>query len=525
MKNTLFSAITPGIILIIIFSLVWIPALSARQEDITHKVSVDLMLLPVFVTQSDGSPVHGLVKEDFELSINGQPVPISHFLSYEFTHQVEVQEKVREAAPSVSRPQTPTRAIFIIIDSVFNDFFAFRRARELAVDIIRNGSPGDMYFVLENNAAGGPRYISGPENSHDETIKRINELKLPSSKWSKNVFLTREYNYEADSDTYDPVEVSGRLKALSNDTRQMEQEAYKNQALHFATFLSKFKYALKTITRPKVVFLLSEGIAASAFKNMNNRTNETVNYSFGASEKNPTDDHSSTDVRLFSSLIKTIRAINEGGSVVYTVNPGRPKQDSETSGEMSLRFIAHESGGQYIAGKDTEKIITRIKDVTSAYYEIAFVPSPEMDKNLDISLKSKRPGLTVSTFRQTERVKPYYRMEPMEKKLFALNMVTGGSWSRLMGKVVRVNYKKLRAEKSGDSTTSMIQVDIPPKMADKPLDIFVIRVDPITKKADIEFQPQTVKERANLIIKGSKNTSQFFVIIEPVFSYCIYNQL
>ncbi|MCP5106318.1 MAG: hypothetical protein GY950_23235, partial [bacterium] len=154
-----------------------------------------------------------------------------------------------------------------------------------------------------------------------------------------------------------------------------------------------------------------------------------------------------------------------------------------------------------------------------------FAPNPDMGKDIDIKVKCKRAGVSVNTFKQTERTKPYYRMEPVEKKLFALNMVTGGSWSRMMGKVVRIKYRKLRNEKSGNETYAIIEIPLPAKMKNRKLDLFFVQIDTKTRKVNVEMLNQSLRDRANLIVKKKENTRDFFVIIEPVFTYCIYNQV
>jgi hypothetical protein len=232
------------------------------------------------------------------------------------------------------------------------------------------------------------------------------------------------------------------------------------------------------------------------------------------------------DQRLFKDLEQIVQAINEGGSVLYTVNPGKMERDDEASGEMSMRYLAHESGGQYIAGRDTKKLVKRLKDATAAYYELAFIPTPDMGKQIELKLTCKREGVKVNSFKQTSRSRPYFRMEPVEKKLFALNMVTGGSWSRIMGKVVRIKYTKLTAKQNANGETpAKLDIPLPLKMQGRELDIFAIRIDPKTQKADIQLGTQKMNEKAELIINEQNDKQEYFVIIEPVFAYCIYNQL
>jgi len=500
----------------------------AEQEPIQHEVSVDVMLIPVFVTGPDGNPVHDLKKEDFKLYANGTPVEITNFIRFDFTHQQEVLEKVPVTSKRAAAKK-PSRAIFVIIDGVFNGVFAYRRAKSLSIEIIKNSSPDDMFIVIENTGGGGLRYIGGPEDSRKKLITKIQKLKLPSAKWSKSLYWSQEWNYEADTDIYDPIEATASLENLSRRKKDLERLTYKNQALHFTRALTRFKYALKTVTRPKVVFLLSEGISKAAFK-IYKESEKVASYGkFGSALlRLPTrvnKQYEFRDQRLFHNLERTVKAINQGGSVIYTVNPGKFNRDDEASGEMSLRYLAYESGGDYIAGSDTKKVINKIKKTTGAYYELAFVPFPDMGKNIDIQLKCKRKDVKVNTFKQTERTKPYFRMDPVEKKVFAINMVTGGSWSRMMGKVMQIKYSKLKTENTGDETNTMIEVPLPEKMKGRQLDIFSIQIDPKTQKVQINLMSRTVKDRADLIIKKRKNKTDFFVIIEPVFAYCIYNQV
>lgn len=500
----------------------------AAQDPIKHKVSVDVMLVPVFVVGADGNPVFDLKKEDFEVYANGTHVKVTQFIPFDFRHQREVFEEVTVEDKKVS-VQQPSRALFIIIDSVFNSVLGYRRAKKIAIDIINNGSPEDMFIVLENRAGGGPTLLAGPNESKKDMIKKINKLKLPSGKWDRNIHLTREWDIVADSQYYDPVHSMAGLENLKNKIKYTDKLAYKNQVHHFSRFLNQFKYALKTITRPKVVFLISEGIAKASFKTLTG-PGEVESYGkfdsvLTKTEKRVMEENESREMRLFDDLQKIVKAMNEGGSVLYTINPGRFRHDEEASGEMSLKFLAHESGGQYIGGSDAKKIVKKVRKTTAAYYELAFAAIPDLGKNVDIKVKCKREGVKINTFKQTERTKPYYRMEPVEKKLFALNMVTGGSWSRMMGKVVRIKYRMLRNEKSGNETFLMIEVPLPKKMKGRKLDMFLVQFEPKTEKVNIELLTQAVKERANFIIRKRENTKEFFVIIEPVFAYCIYNQV
>ena len=502
-----------------------------QKDPITHKISVDVMLIPIFARGADGKPVFDLKKEDFELYANGTLFNIDEFIKFDFEHLEQSLEEVKtKPGKTVKESKQPSRAVFIIIDSVFNSVPSYRRSKQIAIDIINNGSPEDMFIVLENTAAGGPRHIAGPDTGKEEIIKEIKKLRLPSNKWDRNLYLTREWNILADTNMYDPAFVAASMENLTRKNKFFEQMAYRNQAHHFARFLARFKYVLRTITRPKIVFLVSEGIARAAFKTLEEPEFVEAYGKFYSAltvdEKTVEDQNEFRDQRLFKDLQHVVEAINQGGSVLYTINPGKFEQDDEASGAMSLRYLAHESGGEYIAGSDVNKVVRKVKRTTAAYYELVFIPTADLGhEDIDINIKCKRPGITVNTFKKTERTRPYFKMEPVEKKLFAFNMVTGGSWSRLMGKVVRIRFQTLRNEKVGDEIATMIEIPLPEKMKGHNLDIFAIQLNRETKKANIELVNYKAKDRVNLIVKKKPETIEFFVIIEPVFAYCVYNRI
>ena len=499
----------------------------AQQDPIKHEVSVDVVLVPLFITGPDGNPVFDLKKEDFEVKANGIPAEISQFIQFNFQHQQEVTEKVAKPAKK-KEIKRPSRAVFIIIDSVFNGYFGYRRALDIAVDIVKASSPEDMILVMENRAGAGPKHVAGPDEDKGSIIKKIRKLKLPTGKWDKNLHLTRGWNPEADNDLFEMVHESPILEYLANKTKHMERLAYKNQIHQFSAFLTRIKYILKTIKRPKVVFLLSEGIAKAAFKDLFSpkaRVKIMTGSTLVRTEKRYNEIPEDREMRLFVDLQKIVNAINEGGSVLYTINSGKGRHDEEASGEMSMRYLAHESGGSYVAGSDTKKIIKKLKKITAAYYELAFLVTPDMGKAMDLEISCKRKGIKVNTFKHTERRKPYALMDEMEKKLFALNMVTGGSWSRLMGKVVRIKYNNLGEDKTGPENTSKIEVPLPAKMKDHELDLFSISIKPGSQEVNIQLITQEVKDKAQLVFKKQQNTNEYFVIIEPAFSLCVYNRI
>jgi hypothetical protein len=118
-------------------------------------------------------------------------------------------------------------------------------------------------------------------------------------------------------------------------------------------------------------------------------------------------------------------------------------------------------------------------------------------------------------------------MKPLEKKLFALNVVNGGSWSRMVARVGKINFESLVNNRNQAAPRHLISIEvtIPPGMRDRKLDLFLVNIDPNTKKAMIGLNTKIVGEKENIRFPAQKNQKQYFVIIEPSQPLCIYNQV
>ena len=510
------------------------------QDSLKYNVSVNVMVVPIFAVDSSGNPVYDLKEEEIKLFVNDKPIEISEFKRYEFSQEEKNNEKGIAQTTDESLLSGGDRFVFIILDSMFNSLTGFRRGKDIAVKLIKEGEPGDYFVVLENNPIGGLKYIGGPEKDGKLLIKKIDDLNAPPDKWSNDIHSTRIFseNVNYDPET-DPRLESGKWKSIKDNMVSSEKLRYQHQVMYFSRVLSQFKYALKTIDKPKIVFLISEGIATGAFR-------AAINTSFALSAVDNTRMKGSDPTRFNSILnndestvfdqnkiysaymlrylVDIVKSINSGGSVLYTINPRRTDDvnDDDASGEMSLRYMAGESGGKYFAGSKPEKIVERVKKTTAAYYEIFYSLLPDMGADMSLRVECSRKDVRVHSLIHTERNRTYQNMETVQKKLFALNVVTNGNWSRIVGKVMKIKFKK-----SGSSKNELmnIRISLPKVMQNHKIDMFSIRMDPKTQKTSIDLVESQAADVVNLKIKNRKDENQFFVIIEPTTPYCIYNQI
>jgi hypothetical protein len=192
-----------------------------------------------------------------------------------------------------------------------------------------------------------------------------------------------------------------------------------------------------------------------------------------------------------------------------------------------MKYMAKVSGGEYFGGTNPEKIVSNVTNNTRAYYELAFMPNQSPGDKLRIELKCKRKGITLHTIKYAEKGKPYKEMEETQKKLFALNVITGGSWSRIVGDLKKVKYKSLKSTKGSTNIhpSKRIRIQIPENMNNHNVDIFMVNLDPRTMKANFGITNQMVNQVLEIDVPVEEEKVQFVVIVEPIKTRCLYNQV
>ena len=450
-----------------------------------YEVSVNVQLIPMFAIDSQGNPVYDLKKEEIQLYADGKPTDIIYFAQYRLE-----EEKEQSGGPAPSG-QSLERLNFIIMDTLISNKNTVVPAQTVAMGIIKQAPPGDAFVILESNQISGFRYVIGPEKDKNvlyDAIKGIVKLYM-----RRRVFLTEKLPKAQDYSDPKAYEIALQMFGVAYNETQREREKYQHDIWMFADSLNQLKYALKTITHPKTVYLISAGQIPEAM-------GDTATY--------------------FRFLEDAAKAINFGGSMFYLINPLKQKK---SSGGTELKFMADQVGGKFITGSSSGDIIRQVTQSTSAYYEAAYTTENQEDTRSRIRLECNRKEVDLITINYSERSTPYRQMNPMEKKLFALNVINGGSWSRMVGRVGKIEFKTLTD--TGDPSAKTIEISTPPKMINRSLDLFLVNVDPASGKATIGLNTKEGREKEVLRFPVQKGQYQYFVIIEPSQPFCIYNKV
>lgn len=281
----------------------------------------------------------------------------------------------------------------------------------------------------------------------------------------------------------------------------------------YAPNLLQLQYALETISKPKIIYLLSEG-----------HHEERLTKMFEIKSKIANPNVSGILFDYFRNLIKTLK---EGGAIINAINPDRLKTASYTNtGAMNLQFLTR-GCGQYFEGSITKNLIKNIIKKTSAYYEIVYHMDSNINKKQEINVTYKIKGIRLITPKIIEKETPYNKMNVNLKKMFALNVATKGSWSSTVSNIKKIRYKRVSKEKKGQGYELKIDINIPQMIQNQLNDIFIIGLDRKKKRYKIKVNTKKLskKESISIFKNTRKKIEIYFVIINSQTGDSIYNQI
>jgi len=485
-----------------------------EHNPLEYDVEVRAQIIPIYAVDTRGEPVLDLKEEDIEFFINGKPGKITLFTAY--TMQEEVQKENNKPSPTGRLDlnlKKPRRINFMLIDSVSNTKAGIRHTKRIVEGIIKQSAPEESFVIMESHPFRGLLYIIGPETDKKKLIASLSKL---SNIDANRSFTLGEMLKEMGAKPEDlkagsgGLDNSGRWSLSSNtvgepgnplaklilDTgknkSETDKQIYREILYNFYSTVSQMKYLFQSIPISKNVYLISGGVATDSLG-----TNFPYYYEFMGS---------------------AAQAINAGGSTLNIIDP-IPWQSPRFTN--SLKHIASVGGGKYFGGhKNFNTIISDIKKNTQAYYEISFFPGTE--KKIKIDVKCKRKDVTLNTINNLEKTNPYKDMSRFQKELFAINVVTGGSWSRMAGKIQKANFQAIQ---SSNSDVKRILIPIPEKMKGLNVDIMVMNMNPNTLKAQIDLTNQKAGSQVEMEVPIKKGKVQYILVVEPLSTRCLYNQV
>lgn len=363
-------------------------------------IQVNIVNVDVIVTRRDGTPVHGLTKDDFVLIENGQPRPISNFAEY---HSEEADTGARRD-PSrsrtlvffIERPRLPRFEKVRFVDALrATARSVIRRGDSAAVVLWDGASSVHVEFTDDLNTIDGmlASLVDGRESARfqgqrEELVREseIEELEREASTLEdENVVVNVAV-------TPIPVTVErfGDLETITEITRMKRRVNAINAAIN----------SMAGAEGKKVLLLSTErlGEIGGGDRVIEDSGSDYASQEFRA--------------RMGSGNLtdSIVHNANAAGVTVYPIYPGGRPVRLLSGGleyltvinEMaSLEKVARETGGVEAAGSnELMKLMRVVEDDVREYYSLAYrIETTRADRKRQLLVRTKDPKLVVRSRR------------------------------------------------------------------------------------------------------------------------------
>lgn len=381
-------------------------------------VEVSIVNVDVFVTDKAGKRVHGLTKDDFVITEDRKPQPISNFAEYSSAvvdEHASVEGVPAAAAPAVQAPPAQKRTIIVFIDRFMLNGFDrekfFGGLKDLLHKTVREGDSA-MIATWRSGLQVREPFTDDLERL-DHTIDQISK--------ETGVPYVNEYvenaNEQSDYDAW-MKEVQAFAAAqhltLTPDNQRPGLELSFLQALYTqkqkAAAINALSSTISGVEGKKVMFL--------ALHRMGEFAGAEYLYAGGG---NPALDGEYRAKYSTWDLIKTIsKNANANGITVYPLYPegltslAMTRADLHQSADPNfdylvlnnetptLDFIAKETGGLMAWGaQNIVDLLPTVQDDFDSYYSLAYrATTKNQDRSSAIQVKTKNPDYVVRARRQ-----------------------------------------------------------------------------------------------------------------------------
>lgn len=461
--------------------------LYSQVQELRYNVRVEAKIIPIYAVDDKGNPVYDLRSEEIKLLVNGTAHQRIYFSGYRHEGDQLLQAPGNGHWQSV--PRTPQRIIFIIIDSISNSTGGVRNAKRISRALINAGGSGDAFIIIEASPFTGLRHVVGPSKDKRKLLYSLGNLRL-------------DPQWRSASSAIEPTkkELAHIVRTQGEEKIREIKMQYRKQMAQLAATFIQFKDALQVTNLAKTVYFVSGGVQ------------EISDYKFRLSKGMK---HSySRMVGMMSDMV------NKGGALFYAVNPAGDKARFKEI----VTAVDRATNGHCISGVTIEDIVGKMRKNTAAYYQLAFSPAPGGGEQFRLDIQCSRPGVKLNFLRFDERRKPYYLFNREKKKLFALNVIYGGAWSRLAGDITTTDYQINSDKPIKGSRLVNLDILIPAEFKNRQVDIFAISMDAKTAKSDFQISSQllTHQQTLNLNIKSKKGRKHYIVVIDPQHTNCLF---
>ncbi len=393
-------------------------AVSAAAAEVrrpaVYSTEVSLVLLPVFVADTDGRAVRGLRAQDFAVQEDGKRVEVVSF-RYVDTTSPEDQEEIRQSPPA-------RRRFLLLFDKSFTNPGGLSRAQRAAAEFVRlRLAPSDLAAVATIDVNRGVHIIANFTEDRHLLVHAV--LTLGVSTFAR---ISDPLALAVDLNTADIVtsgaagEVVAEEGVLTNVAaailrrqRAAEDQAYRAQVMSFIGNLRELGNGLRMVEGRKQVLYFSAGFDSRVLVGETGPDQREASQSIAEGRIWEVDGlNRYGDMRVRDMFQEATRSLTSADTVVHAIDVTglgsdnslqlmRSTEDSQRSvpGRESLNLLAADTGGRFFRDtNDIAGVLNEMADMTSRYYVLGFQPAKAKAPGAfhKVKVKVERKGARVS---------------------------------------------------------------------------------------------------------------------------------
>jgi VWFA-related protein len=415
---------------------------SDPQKPLQYDVSVALKLVQVYVTGKGGQPVGDLTAEEFEVTDNGQRVPVTHFEKH-FLGAPQETPAGPAPGPSLSRK------FFLVFDFGFIDPHGVIKAKNAGLHFIdAELQPADEVGLLSYTAFRGLTLHEYLTTDHKKIRRIVDGFGLKSYAGRAENFSDFVYAVDLQEQIQLPLGGQGapaedffqRQARLQTGQRVDEgaRQGYLERAKHLVESLDNFARVIRYIPGYKNIVLFSGGLARQI---LYGKKGGAVLESWTTPEELAAQmslyDAAQADGGLRSDFTNMLTQFKASNAPVFALDVSRAQKEAdvtynegtgavarELEGADSLRQFASATGGKFYANTmDYKRIMDNIQNVTGAFYVLGYSVSEKWDgKFHKIKVRVLRKGCDVIAQGGYFSPKPFKEYSSFEKLLHATDL-------------------------------------------------------------------------------------------------------
>lgn len=357
----------------ITLGLLWAVPAPAQDTEVKQQVRVRVRLVPAAIRAADGAPVRGLKAEDFELLVDGRPVPIRGVDEYDYG---AIREDIRQGrTPRITGDDVPKRRFILLFDTFSSNWREDAdttdqpaRARGIQMSkaaarewVGQNLLPTDEVAVIGYNQ--GPQLIQPYTAKKESILKAIDQVQVPIRMKIDQVDLG---DNEIEGGTESRAQ--GSINNISLDHSSNE---FRQGSKAYLDFYNRLGQLLASLPGTKNVILFSEGIAVH---------------------------QDARELSFLPELRRATAALGSSATRVAAVSIAGMERSRGGYENDFLNSLARETGGEFYPGRG--RLGGALEQAATSFdhfYEIFFTPAAEESADFHtVELRVKRDRVSVS---------------------------------------------------------------------------------------------------------------------------------